>query len=95
MGTLRRLTEFLGKEYKEQELEELFEYLQFDNMKKKAILLAEVAVHPGLTNNEEEAFFRKGRSGNWKNYFDEEMTAQAEAWIKENLKNTDLSFPKS
>lgn len=34
-----------------------------------------------------------GKSGGWREYFDEEMQAQAAHWIKDNLRGTDLSFP--
>lgn len=35
-----------------------------------------------------------GKVGGWRNHFDEEMTRQAEQWIKENLSDTDLRFPQ-
>lgn len=34
-----------------------------------------------------------GKAGGWRDYFDEEMTQQAEQWITENLRDTDLRFP--
>lgn len=34
-----------------------------------------------------------GKAGGWRDHFDEEMTAQAENWIAENLRDTDLRFP--
>lgn len=36
-----------------------------------------------------------GKSGNWINYFDtEEMRREAELYMEEHLKKTDLSFPR-
>ena len=37
--------------------------------------------------------FFSGKAGGWHEYFDEEMTLQADRWIEDNLKDTDLRFP--
>lgn len=34
-----------------------------------------------------------GKAGGWSDHFDEEMTQQAEKWIEDNLRDTDLRFP--
>ncbi|XP_063618711.1 uncharacterized protein LOC134791591 [Cydia splendana] len=34
-----------------------------------------------------------GKSGTWREYFDEEMRAQAQSWPDKNLADTDLRFP--
>lgn len=34
-----------------------------------------------------------GKAGGWSDYFDEEMTAEANKWIADNLRDTDLRFP--
>ena len=38
-------------------------------------------------------FVRKGQSGNWKSEFTEDLEQEADEWIAENLKDTDLAFP--
>lgn len=47
----------------------------------------------GIVLKTEEGFVRKGKTGGWKNYFDEEMEKEADQWIDDNLKDTDLRFP--
>lgn len=37
--------------------------------------------------------FHLGKSGGWHDYFDKEMTQQAEQWIVDNLRDTDLRYP--
>lgn len=39
-----------------------------------------------------EMFIRKGIVGGWKDYFTEEMLKEADDWIDENLKDTDLWY---
>lgn len=34
-----------------------------------------------------------GKAGGWRDYFDEEMIQQADLWIADNLRDTDLRFP--
>lgn len=34
-----------------------------------------------------------GKSGGWGDYFDEEMKAEADQWMADNLRDTDLRFP--
>ena len=39
-------------------------------------------------------FIRKGHVGDWKNYFTEESSKAWNDWIDENLKESDIVFPK-
>lgn len=34
-----------------------------------------------------------GKSGGWREYFDEEMMSEADRWIADNLRDSDLRFP--
>lgn len=36
---------------------------------------------------------RAGKVGQWREVFDDEMTKQAEEWIYQNLKDTDIKLP--
>ena len=38
------------------------------------------------------AFIRKGKVGDWRNYFDEKMNAEWDPWIKEQLKGSDFKM---
>ncbi|CAG4975650.1 unnamed protein product [Colias eurytheme] len=83
-----RVCTFLGKVYTDEQKNKLAEHLTFDNMKK----------HTLKTNDDDKdsemKFMRKGKSGNWVNYFNtEELRKEAEEYMKENLKKTDMQFP--
>jgi len=40
----------------------------------------------------EEKFVRKGKTGDWKNYFGTELNSEIDAWIAKNTEGTGLSF---
>jgi hypothetical protein len=37
--------------------------------------------------------FYTGKNGSWKEEFTPELSKQADRWIQENIKHTDLRFP--
>ncbi|KAI5632733.1 sulfotransferase domain-containing protein [Phthorimaea operculella] len=93
-AAVRRVSKFLNKEYTEEQIAGLCDHLSFENFKKnKAINFDEENDMLGLFVKGEEPFIRKGKSGGWRDYFDEEMMRQADAWMQQNLRDTDLRFP--
>ncbi|KAG6448316.1 hypothetical protein O3G_MSEX005437 [Manduca sexta] len=91
-ANIRRIAKFLGKEPSEEQILGLCDHMKIDNFKNnKAVNLEDMRVLGLLSEGEQ--FIRRGKSGGWRDYFDEEMTKQAESWIIENLRNTDLRFP--
>ena len=38
-------------------------------------------------------FMRKGKVGDWKNYFDNEANQSFDQWISKNLSGTDIKLP--
>ncbi|CAB3228658.1 unnamed protein product [Arctia plantaginis] len=90
--SIRRVADFLGKNLTSEETERLCNHLSVKNFKNnKSVNQEWLREHGMLESN--ECFIRKGKSGSWRDYFDEEMTEQAERWIKDNLRDTDLRFP--
>ncbi|CAB3253111.1 unnamed protein product [Arctia plantaginis] len=87
-SVVERVCKFLGKEYSDEQKQKLVEHLNFSNMKKTRVVSTEEGGDSELT------FFRKGKSGNWVQYFDEEMQKEAEEFMEKNLKETDLRFPE-
>ena len=65
-------------------------HLTFDQMKK--VMIEETEGH-----HERQAamtkFMRKGKVGDWKNYFDNEANQSFDQWISENLSGTDIKLP--
>ncbi|XP_026330043.1 estrogen sulfotransferase-like [Hyposmocoma kahamanoa] len=92
-ATIRRVCQFLGKQYSEDQIAKLCEHLHIDNFKINASVNEDVFKAVKFADEKEEPFIRRGKVGGWRDYFDEEMTAQAERWIADNLRDTDLRYP--
>ncbi|XP_050559195.1 sulfotransferase 1C4 isoform X4 [Spodoptera frugiperda] len=93
-AAIHRVADFLGKKLNDAQTAALCDHLSIENFKKnKAVNFEEFRAFGMLAKNEE--FVRKGKTGGWREYFDEEMTQQAEKWIEDNLKDTDLRFPST
>ncbi|CAH2073432.1 unnamed protein product, partial [Iphiclides podalirius] len=87
-ATIRKVAEFLGKQYSDEQIEDLCTHLKFDNFKNNTSVNMDLVVF-----TENKSFIREGKSGGWSEYFDENMTREAEQWISDNLRDTDLRFP--
>ncbi|XP_026330827.1 estrogen sulfotransferase-like [Hyposmocoma kahamanoa] len=92
-GTARRIADFFGKSYSEEQFDHLCDHLHFDNFKNNASI--------GIDDNyckfgdfQKKNFVRRGKSGGWREYFDEQLAAHAQQWIDQNLRDTDLRFPQ-
>ncbi|KAH9635327.1 hypothetical protein HF086_017893 [Spodoptera exigua] len=88
----RDLSDFFGKKLNEEQMNRLCDHLSIDNFKNNKSVNYEDLREVGVLAKG-ETFIRKGKSGGWRDHFDEEMTKQAEKWIEDNLKDTDLRFP--
>uniref|UniRef100_A0A2A4KBH0 Sulfotransferase domain-containing protein n=1 Tax=Heliothis virescens TaxID=7102 RepID=A0A2A4KBH0_HELVI len=91
-AVIRRVADFLGKEVTAEQLAHLCDHLSFDNFKQNDSVNFEELREYGVLSPDEK-FIRKGKAGGWHEYFDDEMTQQAEKWIQDNLRDTDLRFP--
>ncbi|CAH0721879.1 unnamed protein product, partial [Brenthis ino] len=89
---IRRVAKFLDKQLTDDEVANLSEHLKFDNFKKNKSVNMEDFQKIGIFRND-GGFVRKGKSGGWREHFDEEMTAEADEWIKNMLRSTDFRFP--
>ncbi|KPJ17661.1 Sulfotransferase 1C4 [Papilio machaon] len=85
-----RVCTFLGKEYTKEQKDKLNDYLQFDNMKNKSPFVSS----EDEKKDSELKFMRKGKSGGWVQYFDDQMKKEAEEYMKKYLMCTKLQFPK-
>ncbi|XP_077296310.1 sulfotransferase 4 isoform X3 [Arctopsyche grandis] len=93
-ATLRKVSKFLSKSFDEQQIEKLSQHLIIDNFRNNASVNYDVLKDLGILNSGEQAFIRKGKNGGWSEEFTQELSEQADTWIAENLKDTDLRFPK-
>ncbi|XP_052757403.1 luciferin sulfotransferase-like isoform X2 [Galleria mellonella] len=90
-AAVRRVSQFLNKPVTEEQVMRLCDHLHFDNFRKNMSVNMDIFKHIGLINKDDH-FIRKGKAGGWRDYFDEEMTQQAERWMKEKLGDT-VQFP--
>ncbi|KAI5632725.1 sulfotransferase domain-containing protein [Phthorimaea operculella] len=93
-AAVRKVAKFLNKEYTEEQIAGLCDHLSIDSFKKNKSVNFDIGSQiAGLMNSGEQGFVRKGKSGGWRDYFDEEMMQQADTWMQQNLRDTDLRFP--
>ncbi|OWR53536.1 retinol dehydratase [Danaus plexippus plexippus] len=90
-AVIRKVADFFNKKLSDGQVEGLREHLKIDNFKKNRSVNLQDLQDKGIFRSE-GGFIRKGKVGGWRDYFDEEMTAEAEKWINENLKGTDFRF---
>nr|QVK45628.1 sulfotransferase [Brachionus paranguensis] len=83
--TIKSLGEFLGKNLSDAEIEFLIESTSFKKMKDSENTLKNDAKHSSIFRSD-LVFFRKGEIGDWKNYFDEEMSKRIETVVEKKLK---------
>ena len=68
----------------------LNDHLTFDQMKK--VMIEENEGHHERQDAMKK-FMRKGKVGDWKNYFDNKANQSFDQWISENLSGTDIKLP--
>ncbi|KAK8398369.1 hypothetical protein O3P69_003928 [Scylla paramamosain] len=90
MSELRKLNEFLGTQLSEEKLEAIAQYTSFSSMKARGEPLQDDVFHK--ENKSDVTFFRKGKTGDWKNHFTPELQKKMDHWIKENIADTDLNL---
>lgn len=76
-------------------MKELVEHLRIDNLRQnKSVNDSSDRVKLGLHIGGEGSFVRKGKSGGWKDYLDQEKIHRMEKWKETNAKELDLPLDK-
>ncbi|KAL3273717.1 hypothetical protein HHI36_015147 [Cryptolaemus montrouzieri] len=91
--TIIKVQDFLGTNHSEKEIEILADHLHIDNFRNNSSVNFDILKNLGILIDGDGGFVRRGKSGDWKNYFDTDLNKKADEWIEENLKNTDFRFP--
>lgn len=81
-GVIEELIEFLNHPLTEEKIEALVDHVKFENMQKNQ--------STNVIKSGDKQFIRKGKVGDWKNHFDEKSNEEFEAWILENIRETEL-----
>ena len=82
MKVIREISKFIGYHMTEYKVLKLDDHLYIDNFRQ-------------VVDDKMKCLIRKGKVGDWKNYFNEENNQVWDKWIAENLKGTDIVLPKS
>ncbi|XP_050718718.1 sulfotransferase 1A1-like [Eriocheir sinensis] len=90
MKELGRINEFLGVGLSQESLESVARHTSFSAMKSRGEPVKDKIFEK--KDESEVRFFRKGTTGDWKNYFSPEMQKEFDQWTKENLAGSDLSL---
>ncbi|EZA54169.1 Sulfotransferase 1C4 [Ooceraea biroi] len=88
-GNIRKLAEFFGKTYSDEQIAKLAEHVNIDNFRKNPMINQAA---PGSPLKPED-FIRQGKTGGWAEVFTPELEKRFDKWIADNLKDTDLRFP--
>ena len=86
MKVIKDISTFIGYHMTEYKILKLDDHLYIDNFRQV------MAQSMGDMNAK---LIRKGKVGDWKNYFTEENNKSWDEWIAENLKGTDIVLPSS
>ncbi|XP_063535705.1 sulfotransferase 1C4-like [Cydia strobilella] len=89
---IKRMATFLGEKVTDEQIVKLCQHLSIDNFRKNPSVNLEWLTRR-VGDPDAESFIRKGKCGGWQEHFDEEMTAQAQQWMRENLSDCGLRFP--
>lgn len=84
---------FLGKSLSKDQLQLMEDHMNLENFKNNQSVNLGTVKTLGLINDNEQDHVRSGKNKGWKDYFDDELTKEANIWIEDNLKTTDMQFP--
>ncbi|KAJ8959744.1 hypothetical protein NQ314_006172 [Rhamnusium bicolor] len=90
--TILKVGNLLGKELTKDQLKILEEHLDIENFRKNKRVNLDFLVESGDADGN-YPFIGKGKPGTWREHFDVDLQKEADEWIEENLKDTDLRFP--
>lgn len=89
---MEKVSNFLGRQYTNEQYETLEQHLKIENFKYNTSVNGQYLKELKILR--EHNFVRVGKTGGWRNYFDEELNARADKWIQENIKDCDIEFPE-
>jgi hypothetical protein len=89
--SIKKIATFLGKHLSPEEVNVLVEHTSFERMKSNPSVNYEHWDSLGIRNTGEAKFYRKGRVGDWRNYFNEKTNLEFDEWLRKN-NSTDFKF---
>ena len=86
-GSVKRLAAFLGKSFTEEVIDNIVHHVSFDEMKKNPLTNFSTS---SAANIKVVPFMRKGKAGDWKNYFSKEQNEYVDNLMKERIEGTGI-----
>ena len=87
---IRSIADHLGATVSDEQIEKIDDFVKFENYKKKSAVNKPSA----FWKEGKGEFVRKGQVGDWVNMFSPELTAEYDAWIREELARLDITDPQ-
>ncbi|XP_072043248.1 sulfotransferase 1C4-like [Amphiura filiformis] len=91
-AAVAQICEFVGYSYSEEILDSITEHTTFSSMKKNPMTNPDSIFPRRVTADKDISFMRKGKVGDWRNYFTDEQNKTLDEICKEKLEDTGLQF---
>ena len=92
LAVLKDICHFTGYSFTDAKLEELRDHLTIDSMRNVAVENSKKQGAGDIDAEFNKGFFRKGKVGDWKNYFQGEKAEEWDKWIKEQSEGLDVNM---
>jgi len=87
-----KITKFLDKSFSDDQVNQIVEYTTFDSMKKNPMANYSHGGAAVKMPGSKIDFLRKGKSGDWQNYFTPELIAKVDAYVEKHFKGSGIKF---
>lgn len=92
---MRTISEYLGKDYSNEELRQLVDHTSFSKMRNNSALNLEPIINQMYDSEKKRPdvkVIRKGQVGDWRNYMSNEMADKFDELSREKWSNIGLTF---
>ncbi|GAB6029293.1 hypothetical protein CHUAL_005058 [Chamberlinius hualienensis] len=89
--SIKEIATFLGKQLTEDQVDKVADHCGFNNMSSNKLLNYSQWITDGYYLQDRK-FMRKGQTGDWKNYFNEETNSKMDKWIQNTFAGSGLEF---
>ncbi|KAK9884601.1 hypothetical protein WA026_007441 [Henosepilachna vigintioctopunctata] len=94
-GVISKVQNFLGTKFTQEQLSQLENHLKIENFRLNKSVTLDHLYQLKLFRDDERKFIRESNSKKETKscYFDDQLESEADEWISERLRNSDLKFP--
>lgn len=91
---MKKFALFLNKTFNDEQIKQLENHLKIENFRSNKSVNFLQLKELGILIDGEQGFVRNGKNGSYKDTFNKELDKIANKWIEDNLKGSDIVFPK-